>query len=121
MGNSCPCRRCEKVPRKTVTLFMGGGDSNRIFAHHNYSIGSQPPAQTFPPCFVTAPQPGALDWEFCKSLGFACPAVWYLTGTMPTTFSKAAKFAAFGFGTIFLMSCTSPNKETQSLSAKSRP
>src|SRR5216117_2192333 len=73
MGNSCPCRRCEKVPRKTVTLFMGGGDSNRIFAHHNYSIGSQPPAQTFPPCFVTAPQPGALDWEFCKSLETACP------------------------------------------------
>jgi aldose 1-epimerase len=41
---------------------------------------------------------------------------------MRITSGKVARFAAFGFGTIFLMSCSSPNKESpQSMSAKSRP
>jgi aldose 1-epimerase len=41
---------------------------------------------------------------------------------MRITFGKAARFAACGFGTIILMSCTSTNKENpQGMSAKSRP
>ncbi len=47
--------------------------------------------------------------------------------TMPTTlgnfwFGNFRRLAAIGMATIFLMSCTSTNKEsTQNVSAKSRP
>jgi aldose 1-epimerase len=41
---------------------------------------------------------------------------------MRITFGKFAGFAAFGFGTIFLISCTSTSKESPpNMSAKSRP
>src|SRR5882762_6694937 len=59
MGNSCPCRRCEKIPRKPVTLYMGGATPIESFAHHNYSIGSQPPPKTFLHYFVQPPTRGS--------------------------------------------------------------
>src|SRR5262249_31883723 len=50
------------------------------------------------------------------------PGAWYLTETMRITSPTAAGFAVFAIGTVFLMSCTSTNKESpQSMSAKSRP
>src|SRR6185436_15988897 len=46
---------------------------------------------------------------------------WYRTETMRHT-NKFICLAAFGFGTIFLMSCTSTSKEgPQTMGAKSRP
>src|SRR5712672_4060742 len=59
MGNSCPCRRCEKIPRKPVTLYMGGATPIESLAHHNYSIGSQPPPKTFLHYFVQPPTRGS--------------------------------------------------------------
>src|SRR5262245_8367735 len=69
--------------------------------------------------------PPKLVYRFaCETVWCPAPQVrnWYLTETMRISIGRAAWFAALGFGTIFLMSCTSTSKETpQSMSAKSRP
>jgi hypothetical protein len=56
-------------------LFMAGGESNRNFAHHKYSIASPLRRLHFRSllfCTDTNDQ-GAPDPEFCKFLESACP------------------------------------------------